>query len=39
MACCVVGSLLMVAATGLVRAVREKLLRRQARSPEQWRLP
>lgn len=38
MACCIVGSLLMVAFTGVARGIKEHLLRRQADSPESWRL-
>lgn len=38
MACCVVGSLLMLLAAGAVRAVKRHLLRVPEQRPETWRL-
>jgi hypothetical protein len=38
MACCVVGSLLLVIGAGLVRAVKTRLLRTEVDAPERWRL-
>lgn len=38
MACCIVGSMLMVVFTGMARGIKERLLRRQADAPESWRL-
>jgi len=38
MACCVIGSMLMVGVVGLVRGIKERVLRRQGAAPESWRL-
>jgi hypothetical protein len=37
--CCVVGSVVLVAAAWTVRAFRRWVLRRPPERPEQWRLP
>lgn len=38
MACCLVGSLLMLVGTAALRAFRRRVLRRAEPEPEQWRL-
>ena len=39
MACCVVGSMLMVAVMAASRWVKRKLLKLPTEQPEEWRLP
>lgn len=38
MACCVVGSMLMVIGAGIARFIKHRLLRQRAAAPEAWRL-